>query len=250
MGSECSRPEKHVKAIAPVTLNVYNLVDNEKLSKFGFGLYHSGIEVYGKEYSFGGGCNADTVTGVFAIPPKTAPAQFRESIMLGMTQCTPAQVQWFVNNLEQEWTSSSYSLLARNCNHFSEAFASMLGSFKIPAWVNRAARVGDAFLPQFLLHQLLRQMPSAPRQGHPPCKDQASQHQFHDFSKDPHGDERNVPLPEIPDNLKDLTVRQLKTLMHLYSINWDECVEKSELIDLIEKHKEKEINANKSTQPK
>lgn len=39
----------------PVTVNVYDLGDfNGYLTWFGVGIFHSGVEVHGKEYAFGG----------------------------------------------------------------------------------------------------------------------------------------------------------------------------------------------------
>ena len=44
----------------------------------GMGLHHSGVEILGREYSFGSG------GGIFDSTPKEAPgAQFRESLELG-----------------------------------------------------------------------------------------------------------------------------------------------------------------------
>ena len=41
----------------------------------------------------------------------------------------------------------SYDLLARNCNHFSDALCQRLCAKRIPGWVNRAARVGQSVRP-------------------------------------------------------------------------------------------------------
>jgi hypothetical protein len=60
-----------------VYLNVYTLPE-EDLPKFlsiipGFGVYHSGVEVYGTEYAFDGSYGG-TFTGVFSSRPKTVPS--------------------------------------------------------------------------------------------------------------------------------------------------------------------------------
>lgn len=67
------------RAAEPVFLNVYDLhPGNDYLYSVGLGAYHSGVEVYGVEYSFGSG------GGVFPGEPRNAPgAKFRESIRLG-----------------------------------------------------------------------------------------------------------------------------------------------------------------------
>lgn len=46
-------PRRHKE---PVILNVYDLSPmNQHLYSLGLGAYHSGLEVHGTEYSFGGG---------------------------------------------------------------------------------------------------------------------------------------------------------------------------------------------------
>lgn len=57
-----------------VYLNVYELTSfdpyNGYLIRLGFGAFHSGVEVYGKEYSYG--YNNTYTTGIFDIEPKSA----------------------------------------------------------------------------------------------------------------------------------------------------------------------------------
>lgn len=58
-----------------VYLNVYELESFEGANKYlvplGFGAYHSGVEIFGREYSFGYGDTSES--GIFSIEPKTAP---------------------------------------------------------------------------------------------------------------------------------------------------------------------------------
>src|SRR5688572_23716728 len=93
----------------PVLLNVYDLSHwNHKLHGLGLGIYHSGVQIYGKgecvrrpscrviliiggsEYTFGGG--PTSATGIFSHPPHAIPNQLRESIPLGVTSLTSDQV--------------------------------------------------------------------------------------------------------------------------------------------------------------
>jgi hypothetical protein len=59
---------------------------NSGMPRVGLGIYHSGIEVFGREISFG---YADSgMTGVFEVPPRCAPGvmtrtTFKESVLLG-----------------------------------------------------------------------------------------------------------------------------------------------------------------------
>jgi hypothetical protein len=81
------------RAAEPVFVNVYDLYDgNAYVYGLGLGAYHSGVEVYGVEYTFGSG------GGVFSHPPKEAPGServpLRESILLGETHLSEAGLWW------------------------------------------------------------------------------------------------------------------------------------------------------------
>lgn len=72
-----------------IILNVYYLgtkkqAENPVFAALGVGLYHSGIEIDGTEYSYGG--NADTSsTGVFTMPPLMVDgAEYKESFLIGV----------------------------------------------------------------------------------------------------------------------------------------------------------------------
>lgn len=55
-----------------VILNVYDLTPlNNYMGWFGFGIFHSGIEVYGMEYGFG--AHDFSISGVFEVEPKSCP---------------------------------------------------------------------------------------------------------------------------------------------------------------------------------
>jgi deubiquitinase DESI2 len=102
-------------------------------------VFHGGIEIYGKEWSFGL-TEAAGVTGVYPVSPTQNPMyEYREAVVLGTTALTPAEVDALVTRLKGEWAGDSYSLLTRNCVHFCEAFAAGLGVGPLPAWVNSLA---------------------------------------------------------------------------------------------------------------
>ena len=59
-----------------MVLNVYDPhPHNDTLRKFGLGVYHTGIEVNGMEYSYGGSPHA-VGTGVFLQPPQKDDREF------------------------------------------------------------------------------------------------------------------------------------------------------------------------------
>ena len=55
-----------------VTLNVYDLIPhNQYLHPWGLGAFHSGVVIFGEEYTYGSG------GGVFTTEPFNAPGNFK-----------------------------------------------------------------------------------------------------------------------------------------------------------------------------
>lgn len=140
-----------------VTLHVYDVTNSgsektnntilqiNKIFKDGIGLggiFHSAVQIYGEEeWSFG---FCEEGTGVFSCPSGKNPMYtYRESIILGNTNCSPSKVNQILRELCREWPGNSYDLLSKNCNHFCDELCERLGVQKLPAWVNRFANAGD-----------------------------------------------------------------------------------------------------------
>jgi hypothetical protein len=81
-------------------------------------------------------------TGVIKHEPKQRPSMvFRESVALGQTLLSSAEVDKQLSLLARDWCSSSYDVLSRNCVHFSEQLAKELQTTEpFPSWVNDLAR--------------------------------------------------------------------------------------------------------------
>jgi len=133
-----------------VVLNVYDLSPgwNPWLDPVGLGIYHSGIQVFGTEYTFGN-------DGVVNHTPKNvgdSGCPFKIGIVLGTVNVTRRNVEEIVYGLKNDhFVPGSYSLMQRNCNHFAEALAKALLGQSIPGWVNRIASIGvccSCFLPR------------------------------------------------------------------------------------------------------
>lgn len=127
------------KSETQIILNVYDLApQNRFLYDFGFGLYHSGVQIGTLEYTFGSG------GGIITMTPRNAPgAQFRESIVLGVYSGTSSDIDRIVSELRKKYTGDSYNLLSRNCNHFANAFVYNLLQIEIPGYINRMAELGS-----------------------------------------------------------------------------------------------------------
>ena len=88
----------------------------------GGGLYHSGIEIEGVEYAFGGGPGGGS--GVWRQKPRVLPRNFnfknssyKESLDMGMTRpLTPATLHRVIADMEHSlsWRKSEYNMLTHN----------------------------------------------------------------------------------------------------------------------------------------
>lgn len=105
----------------------------------GYGAFHSGVEVYGMEWSFG--MTADNwSTGVAANLPGHHPDHcFRETLSMGCTSLSKGQVTEIIREMTLEWKGRTYDVLSRNCHHFSDELCRRLGVAPLPDWVNKLA---------------------------------------------------------------------------------------------------------------
>jgi hypothetical protein len=293
----------------PVYLNVYDLQGRPTESgkggaslnsAMGFGAYHSGVQVFNYEFSFGGDPSGDTGpgTGVFTVNPKSAlpAAQFHRQHLIGHLPkgTTQNQVMNVIMRLKNEWPKSSYHIVKRNCNHFSQALIEALDEeffikpssfaqqqadlreaeaengvpvtsasclptggakksravakrrFAMPAYVNRAARLGAVLAPEAFVRALTKSAPPAqdtvpqggpgaggastpppPRRAPTPASPQTQNE-----SRARH------PLPATRAELEKMSARELKTAMHVHGVDWTGCVEKPDFIDAVMKHHE------------
>ena len=83
-----------------------------------------------EEWSFG---YCEVGSGVFSCQPKKNPMYvYRESLSLGRTELSRAKVREILLELSRKWQGQLYDLLSRNCNHFCNDFATMLGVQNLP----------------------------------------------------------------------------------------------------------------------
>lgn len=108
------------------------------MAPLGLGIYHSGVEIAGEEFSYASGA------GVFSSAPRQVPgATFRESINMGLFQGSSQEAHRLAYSLSSDFEGNTYNLFVKNCNTYANALCQLLVDKSIPAYVNRAAYFGS-----------------------------------------------------------------------------------------------------------
>ncbi len=124
----------------------------------GMGVYHSGVVINGREYTFGGGGGGGS--GVVEHKPGSAYGrsdgqwQFYKTVDLGKSSLNSNEISSALGQLRGMFPSNTYHLTGKNCNHFCEMFCIKLG-VTYPSWVNRAAKLANTMqgVPDFVGQQ-------------------------------------------------------------------------------------------------
>jgi deubiquitinase DESI2 len=137
-----------------VFLNIYDLTPiNQVLHPIGFGIHHTGVEIFGSEYTFA------SDAGIFHHTPRAVPnAQFREQIEIGIFVGGGgglAEVKSILAAMgDTRFGPNDYHILRNNCNHFANEFCCKLTQRPIPGYVNRISAVGvccECLIPKQML---------------------------------------------------------------------------------------------------
>mmetsp|Transcript_39244 Transcript_39244/g.73194 ORF Transcript_39244/g.73194 Transcript_39244/m.73194 type:complete len:336 (+) Transcript_39244:55-1062(+) len=125
---------------AMVKLNVYSPSGGQHAA------YHSGVELHGGEYVFGGGDSSFSGVTVQRprVPPPGSGWVFYQTVDIAACRLSRDEALRIVQEMRAEFPASSYDLMARNCNHFADALCKRLCNQGIPTWVNRLAGIGNA----------------------------------------------------------------------------------------------------------
>lgn len=147
LGTRMRAPQwlhEDVGASQRVFLRVYNLGQtfitrwHNTVNK-SYGAYHTGVEVYGKEWAFGVpgdyGCSA-----VGWCPPGECPEHDpRDCLFMGTSTLSPKQIEAIIEEMRCDWTGDKYDMFTNNCHNFSKALCGKLGVAQPPSWINDLA---------------------------------------------------------------------------------------------------------------
>lgn len=138
-----------------VLVNVYDVAQSELIQRVNkiatannnvmvAGVFHAGVEVYGKEWSYG--FTADSRSGLGACMPRTHPQHtYRCTVPMGTTQLDQGQVAEVLQRMASEWSGCEYDFIHHNCLTFCNVLLEEeLGLRRLPGWVDRAARAASA----------------------------------------------------------------------------------------------------------
>ena len=115
-------PDVHHHAVTLHTYDLHRLVRGLNTSLKGIpGLYHTGVEVHGREFSF-------SSSGIIEYCPRGfAGHVYRESMTLGATSFSQDELNLLLQRFDSTWVAYDYHCIRRNCSDFSEAFCVALG---------------------------------------------------------------------------------------------------------------------------
>ncbi|KPM41278.1 hypothetical protein AK830_g5317 [Neonectria ditissima] len=111
-------------------------------------IYHTSIEVNGREYVYDG--------GIIAIAPGTSHlGQPMEKLHLGITNLPIDVIEEFLDSLRPIFTLEAYDLFHHNCNNFSDSFSNFLVGKGIPEHIAKMPQaVLDSPMGRMMLPQL------------------------------------------------------------------------------------------------
>ena len=120
----------------PVLLNVYDLFwTNDYSARLGLGIYHSGVQVYGREWSFG--YHDMPVTGIYHHSPRDAGElgrkfQFNRALVLGMTDFREKDIGDVIELFGRDYAGQDYHLVS-------------------PGTLSRTGSTGQRWQPRYII---------------------------------------------------------------------------------------------------
>jgi len=132
-----------------IYLNIYDLTSlNNFLDCFGIGAYHSAVQIFDTEFSFG--AHPYNFTGVIENQPNTNKLiQLRKTILIGQTNLKLNEINKILNEVKKKYFGNTYDVFKNNCNHFTNELCSKLVNKPIPKYINRLSNFSRLFRCMF-----------------------------------------------------------------------------------------------------
>lgn len=118
-----------------VKLRVYKIATpealdllNKCLNKNFEGIWHTSLEIYGKEIFF----SNDVIK---TLPGMSGHLILHETIHMGQTDITEDEFELYLKTLEDQFGKNTYNILHNNCNHFTDTCMQFLVNKKIPSYI-------------------------------------------------------------------------------------------------------------------
>lgn len=129
-----------------IYLNIYNVSGfNTVMEWFGFGFYHTSIEIYKHEFSYGG--HDYDCSGIVCVEAgNNAGLTLKERLPVGVTYYSEDEIDEVIRNFGEFWIGQEYDPFSHNCNCFTEKFLSHIAhksEFYYPEYVNRFTKLGS-----------------------------------------------------------------------------------------------------------
>lgn len=122
-------------------------------------IYHTSIELNGREYVYDG--------GILAIQPYSSHLGHpMEKLTLGRTSLTMDVIEEYLDSIRPIFTAEAYDLFQHNCNNFTDSFAKFLLGHGIPEYITGMPRAVMASpMGRMLLPQLVQSFNAGRRQN-------------------------------------------------------------------------------------
>ena len=128
-----------------IYLNIYDLTPlNKYLDCLGIGAYHSAVQIFDTEFSFG--AHPYNFSGVIESQPNTNKLlQLRKTILIGQTTMKLNEINKVLNEVKKKFNGNTYDVFKNNCNHFANELCMKLLNKKIPRHINRLSNFSSIF---------------------------------------------------------------------------------------------------------
>ena len=127
-------------------MNIYDVLSaNRALEFLGFGFYHTSLEIFNHEFSYGG--HDYDVSGIVVVEAGHSPGlTLKERIPVAISYYSEEEIDEIIKHFGDFWHGSDYDPFNHNCNCFTEKLLSHLAhneEYYYPEYVNRFGKLGS-----------------------------------------------------------------------------------------------------------